>query len=399
MSWFKSMQAYRLTAPFTLSPDALEDKLKAMAFAPCGDADMTSRGWIPPRDNSKLVHSVNRQILIALGAEKKLLPASVIKAVTSERAAELEEQQGFKPGRKQMKELKEQVTDELIPRAFSTRRVTHVWIDPVNGWLVVDAASASKADEVFTLLLKSLDTLPFATLRTVRSPVSAMTEWLAADEAPAGFTVDQDTELQSRGDGKATVKYVRHTLEVEDVRRHIAAGKQATKLALTWADQVSFVLTDNLTIKRIAPLDVLKENTDSKTMDVDERFDTDFTLMTGELAKLLADLVDALGGEGAPEKGQLDIDDIPALEAEKKAAAADTADPEHDTLYAQAVSVVLANDRGSISLIQRHLRIGYNRAARMIEKMEADGIVSKMNINGSRSVLPFSVSKPEQHAS
>ena len=93
-------------------------------------------------------------MLLMLGTEKKLLPASVINQVTKARAAEIEEQQGFKPGRKQMKELKEQVTDELLPRAFSIRRDTRVWIDPVNGWLVVDSSSPAKADEILKLLLE-----------------------------------------------------------------------------------------------------------------------------------------------------------------------------------------------------------------------------------------------------
>jgi recombination associated protein RdgC len=295
--WFKNLQLYRLTAPWTMTSDQLEASLAPQAFAACGSLDMQTQGWVSPRDNGMLVHTVNRQLLLQLGTEKKLLPSTVINQVTKARAVELEEQQGFKPGRKQMKELKEQVTDELLPRAFSIRRSTFVWIDPVNGWLVVDAASPAKADEVFKLLLKSLEVLPFASLRTERSPQSAMTDWLAADEAPAGFTVDQDTELRSTNEGKATVRYVRHTLEAEDVRRHIAAGKQCTRLALTWADRVSFVLTESLAVKRVAPLDVLKENADSGVQNEDERFDTDFALMTGELAKLIGDLVEALGGE------------------------------------------------------------------------------------------------------
>lgn len=295
--WFKNLQLYRLTAPWNWTPEQLEEKLAAQAFAPCASGDMESRGWLSPRDNGMLVHTVNRQLLLQLGSEKKLLPSSVINQVTKARAAELEEQQGFKPGRKQMKELKEQVTEELLPRAFSIRRTTRVWVDPVNGWMAIDAASAAKADEVFKLLLKSLDTLPFASLRTERSPQSAMTDWLASDEAPGGFTIDQDTELRAAGESKATVRYVRHTLEAEDVRRHIAAGKQCTRLAMTWNDRVSFVLTDTLTVKRVAPLDVLKENADAATMNDDERFDSDFALMSGELAQLLADLVLALGGE------------------------------------------------------------------------------------------------------
>lgn len=294
--WFKNLQIYRLPAPWAVTPEQLEAALVPQAFAPCTSLDMQSQGWLSPRDNGMLVHTINRQMLILLGTEKKLLPATVINQVSKARAAEIEEQQGFAPGRKQMKDIKEQVTDELLPRAFSICRNTWTWIDPVNGWLVVDAGTPAKAEEVIKLLLKSVDKLPLETLHVARSPVTTMTDWLAADEAPVGFTVDQDTELRATGEGKATVRYVRHTIEADDVRRHIASGKQCTRLAMTWADKISFVLTESLSVKRIAPLDVLKE-TDATTKNDDERFDGDLMLMTGELAKLIADLVEALGGE------------------------------------------------------------------------------------------------------
>jgi len=237
--------------------------------------------------------------MILLGTEKKLLPATVVNQVTKARAAEIEEQQGYAPGRKQLKDLKEQVTDELLPRAFSIQRNTWVWIDPVNGWLVIDAASPAKAEEILKLLLGSVDKLQVAGLRTAHSPLTSMTNWLASDEAPHGFTVDQDTELRAAGESKATVRYVRHTIEADDVRRHIASGKQCTRLAMTWADHISFVLTESLAIKRIAPLDVLKEGNDTSSKNDDERFDSDMMLMTGELNKMLNDLVFALGGEPA----------------------------------------------------------------------------------------------------
>lgn len=300
--WFKNLQIYRLPAPWAMTAEQLEARLAPQTFAPCTSLDMQSQGWVSPRDNGMLVHTVNRQMLILLGTEKKLLPSSVINQVAKEKAAELEEQQGFKPGRKQMKEIKEQVTDDLLPRAFSIKRNTWTWIDPVNGWLVVDAASASKAEEVLKLLIKAIDKFPMDSLRVNRSPVAAMTDWLAADEAPGGFTVDQDTELRATGEGKATVRYVRHTLEADDVRRHIAAGKQCTRLAMTWADRVSFVLTESLTIKRVAPLDVLKEDSDSAMKNDDERFDSDIALMTGELHRMISDLVEALGGEMQEKK-------------------------------------------------------------------------------------------------
>jgi recombination associated protein RdgC len=231
-----------------------------------------------------------------LQTEKKLIPQKAVNQLAKKRAVEMTEAQGFAPGKKAMKELKERIADELLPRALSIAATTAVWIDPVNGWLVVDASSPAKADEVIKLLLKAVDKLPLESLRVQRSPVSVMTEWLQADDAPAGFTVDMDTELRATGESKAAVRYVKHSLDPEEVRRHITAGKQCTRLAMTWDSKISFVLTEGLEIKGIKPLDVIAEK-ESSTKNDEERFDGDFMLMTGELAKLLADVVEALGGE------------------------------------------------------------------------------------------------------
>jgi recombination associated protein RdgC len=294
--WFKNLQIYRLPAPWAYTPEQLEAALEPHAFVPASSNELLRQGWDKPRPNGGLVHVVNKQMLIVLGTEKKLLPSSVINQVAKARAAELEEAQGFAPGKKAMKELKERVADELLPRAFSIRGNVWTWIDPVNGWLVVDAASPAKADEVIKLLLKAVDKLPLESLRVQRSPVGVMTEWLQTDEAPAGFTVDMDTELRATGESKAAVRYVRHTLEPAEVRRHIEAGKQCTRLALTWDSKISFVLTESLAIKSVKALDVLAEK-ESSTRNDEERFDGDFMLMTGELAKMMADVVEALGGE------------------------------------------------------------------------------------------------------
>ncbi|CAB3747673.1 recombination-associated protein RdgC [Burkholderia puraquae] len=295
--WFKNLQLHRLPAPWAVTPDQMEKWLAPHAFQPGSSVEMQRAGWASPRDDGALVYSNNRQMLLLFRAEKKLLPASVINQVTKARALEVEEQQGFKVGRKQLRELKEQVTDELLPRAFSIRRDTRVWIDTANGWLVIDAAAQALADDVRSLLVKSIDTLPLAGVQVARSPVASMTDWLLSGDAPGGFTVDQDAELRSSGEGGATVRYVGHALEANDMRRHIEAGKQCMRLAMTWDDRISFVLTPSLTIKRVTPLDVIKEAADPTAQNDDERFDSDFTLMTGELARMLTDLVDILGGD------------------------------------------------------------------------------------------------------
>lgn len=307
--WFRNLQVYRLPAGWNMTADALEEQLARKRFHPCGSQDQESRGWTSPSGDDVLVHRVNRQWLIALGFEQRLLPSSVVKQEAEMRAEELAEQQGYKPGRKQMKELREQITQEFLPRAFTRRKKVFAWIDPIDGWLAIDAPSQARAEDLLEVLRQTLDDLPLALLRTELSPVSAMTDWLAANEAPDGFTIDQDCELRSITEDKAAVRYVRHNLDGDEVREHIAAGKLPTRLALTFDDRISFILTDKLEIKRLDFLDIVKESLDSgDSEDARALFDASFVLMTAEAVRLLAALVAALGGElqadaapGAPQ--------------------------------------------------------------------------------------------------
>ena len=298
--WFKNLTLYRVPS-WQISAGELEAALARQAFQGCGQMDMESRGWVAPRgEGDALVHALGRQLLIALCVEQKLLPAAVISQYAKTRAEEIEAQQGSKPGRKQLREIRERIADELLPRAFTRRRVSHAWIDPVNGWLVIDAANQARAEEVLEALRKSLDELPLALVNTRLSPMSAMTAWLAGNEAPAGFTIDRDCEMLAPGDEKATVRYLRHPLEAQEVRAHIAEGKQVTKLALTWNERISFLLHENLQVKRLAFLDILKEQSEHNVEAAGEQFDADFAIMAGELARFLPELAAALGGMEDP---------------------------------------------------------------------------------------------------
>lgn len=294
--WFKNLKIFCLAPSWSPSADSLEAALEKYAFQPSGTQEMQSLGWIPVRDDSGLVYGLDGHFFLCLRADKKLLPSTVINQVARAKAQDIEEQQGYKPGRKQMKEIKERVTDELMPKAFSIYRDTRVWIDTKNHRLVIDAAAAAKCDEVVGMLAKAMDPFPISQLHVEQSPASAMTSWLIGDEAPSGLSIDQDTELRSTSESRAAVRYVRQSIEIDDVRKHVQAGKQCTRLALTWADRVSFVLTDGLDVKRIAPLDVLKEGADSTAHNEADQFNSDMTLMTGELSQLIDALTDALGG-------------------------------------------------------------------------------------------------------
>ncbi|MDR2678628.1 MAG: recombination-associated protein RdgC [Zoogloeaceae bacterium] len=299
--WFKNLQIYRLPHPWNVTRDALDENLQNRLFHPCGSQEARSMGFTPPRIEApdSMVHAVGGHWLLQLTVEERLLPAAVIQQEAHERAAKKAEEQGYPLGKKALRELKERVVEELLPRAFTRRRHTALWIDPANGWLGVDAASIAKAEEALETLRDALGEFPLALVRTQLSPTAAMADWLAAGEAPAGFSIDRDCELISAAEEKSAVRYVRHPLNDEsvsaEIRAHLAAGKVPAKLALTFADRLSFLLTEKGEIKRLAFLDIVKEETE--TLDAAEVFDAEFALQSGEFSRFLPALMEVLGGE------------------------------------------------------------------------------------------------------
>ncbi len=294
--WFKNLLIYRVTGG-DLTASELETALAEHILQDCLQMELQSRGWILPKENpGRFVHSHNEHLLIAFGVKRKLLPATVINQYAKDRITVMEQHQGYKPGKKQIRDIKEAVMFELMPRAFVQQQTTYAWIDAAKKLLIIDTANLKKAEELIELLIKTTHGLKIAPFATKISPSAIMTRWLSGDEPPAVFTIDRDCELQSASDEKSIVRYAHHILEADETSRHIRAGKKVTRLALTWANKISFVLQDNLHIRRVVPLDIVKESTETSEF-ADDIFDSDFVMMTGELSQLLPDLTHALGGE------------------------------------------------------------------------------------------------------
>jgi len=296
---FKNLVFSRLPAEWSVSAAELEAQLANRTLQPCGPFDMSSKGWVTVTHGGRLLHTVNQQHLIALGTDDKLLPASIVKQAALERADVQAQEQGFPVGRKQMRDLRMRVADELRARALTRRRVTRAWIDPQGGWLAVDAASVPRAELVVETLSDTLGSFAPVGIQTARSPQAAMASWLLRGEAPARFSIDDDLELQTADKTKAVIRYTRHPLDGKEIRAHLVAGKFPTRLGLTWNDRVSFVLTDKLQVKRLDFLEMGKEDGEGDDVDPAEQFDIDFAVMAGELASMLKDLAAVLGDESA----------------------------------------------------------------------------------------------------
>ena len=295
---FKNVMVFRIGPDWSLPVDEAHNRLDAFRFVPCGLSQEQSSGWVEPRGdaNGALVESIGGQWIMKFMVEARVLPGAVVKRKVDEQAAQIEATTGRKPGKKEIRDLRDNARLELLPMAFTKQSSVTVWIDPAARWLVVDAGSSARGDAVVTALVEAFAGLVVLPLQTKISPAAAMSHWLTTQEPPYRFTVDRECELKAADESKAVVRYSRHPLDIEEVCQHIAAGKLPTRLAMTWNDRVSLLLTDNLQLKKISFLDVVFEGGAKNGKD-DSGFDADAAIATGELEKMLPDLIEALDGE------------------------------------------------------------------------------------------------------
>ncbi|WBY03266.1 recombination-associated protein RdgC [Ramlibacter tataouinensis] len=302
MPLFKNIVVYRIGPEWTPPPlEQLEADLQRLAFQPCEPTQERSAGWVPPRgaEHGAMVESVAGQWILKLAVERKAVPAGAVRTELEARCKAIEAERGRKPGRKEKTELKAEIVHTFLPRAFSKRSSHILWLDLERRALVIAAGSVKAAEPVVKplvdLMAELRHVMPLVPLSTALAPATAMADWLASKQAPAGFTIDRDLELKNPGEEKSVVRYSRHNLELDEIGQHIQEGKLPAQLALTWNDKVSFVLTDQLAIRKI---DIRGVEDAPKGED---GFDADAAIATAELSGLLPDLLAALGGELLPQ--------------------------------------------------------------------------------------------------
>jgi len=298
--WFNNLQIYRLTKPFDLTPEALDEQLSEHDFVPCGSQDLTRSGWVPPlgRHGTELVHVTNSCLMICSKLQQKLLPAAVINEQLEQKLIQIEANEVRKLRRKERQSLKDEVVFSMMPQAFVRSSLRFAYISPRDNLLVINAASTGRAEEFLQLLREAIGSFSAIPLASKNQPIDIMTRWVNSGLPAAGFELGEECELRDDADISSVIRCKNRDLGATEILSHLKAGMHVSKLALRWQDRIECVIDEKLVIKRLRFSDLVQQKaSEVEAEDVAQQFDVDFSIMALELSEFLKALMAALGGE------------------------------------------------------------------------------------------------------
>lgn len=364
----KNLIIYRVNRDVKFNPDEMEKQLAEFALTPIGSQDKQKLGWVLALPGGELfVHYSGDNILLRSCKQEKLLPASCINKLVQEKVEQLEAQQGRPLKKREKADIKDDIIMDALPTAFIKESFTSLYILPSQGVIVVDASSHGKAEGALALLRKTLGSLPVVPLLPNTPVETTLTQWVKDGTTPSGFSIGSSAAMRSIVEKGAQVTLKHEELSAQSVLKHIEENKVVTSLSMDWQERISFTLKDSMAITRVSFSDDLKDqNGDIPREDKLARLDADFTLISGELTVFITELTSALGGIMDQE---------------------DQKNMSEDELVVSVIEFVKQERRASVTAIQRKFWIGYNKASRILERLEGLLVVSKPDREGQRTVL------------
>jgi len=371
----KNIIIYRVNRDVDFNAEKLEQQLEEFKLTPCGSQDKQKFGWVSALPKGQMfTHLSDGHILLRSCKQEKLLPAACINKLVKEKVDYMEAQEGRPLKKAEKDDIRDDIVMDKLPTAFIKDTFTNVFIFPSDGLIVVDASTHKKAEDTLALLRKSMGSLPCIPLIPQIAVETTLTEWVKTGDVPSGYEIGNAADMKSILDDGGTVKLKNNELTSNAVHQHIEENKMVIALELSWQDRISFVLKENMQLSRVNFGDVITDqNEDIPREDVHARMDADFALAAGEMLALIKSLINVLGG-------------LPLLDEEAETSMTNL-EKRCEAILEDAIAFVKETRRASVSALQRKFKIGFNHAARIMERMEEMNIVSKPAHNGNREVL------------
>lgn len=311
--WFKNILLYEILEPFPCDSNELMDKLAKKAIRPTHKTEKETMGWVSPFGDESDVysHSIGGCHLLKACREIRLLPSTVIQDSLVKKIKEIEAGEDRKVMKREKSRIKDDIIFDLLPKAFTRRVYTYLYVDTVNRWVIVDASSRATAESILQLLRDSLGGLKLGLPEFTFTPTRVMTDWLTNFNLPSFIDVDDTCELMEVHNGDGIIRCKRQDLAANEIQHHLKSGKQVVKLGLTWKSRMSFILEQDFAVKRIQCLDTINEARKDTEAETDaEKLDADFTLMQGEFRDLLADLFSLLRDKNAEAGECVEVEEV-----------------------------------------------------------------------------------------
>ena len=305
--FFKNLTMFRFPVPTgsvaSIDVSEVDALLPHSILKPVGPLEMSSRGFISPfgrEEKEQLSRCIGNVLWLTVGGEEKILPGVVVNDLLEKKLEEIEEREGRKPGGRERKRLKDDLLQELLPRAFVKSSRSDVFLDLQHGVAAVNTSSRKTGESVMGDIRGLLGSFPAMPLNAEVSPRAILTAWIAGEPLPEGLSLGEECHLQDPVTGGAVIRCQYQELRCEEIDKHLEAGKQVTKLALVFEDNLSFVLGDDLIVRKLKFLDGALDKLDhieeeGRRAELDARF----VLQSGEIRRLFLLLEQAFKLSGA----------------------------------------------------------------------------------------------------
>lgn len=288
---FKQAQLFSLNKSLPKQLSSLLPKLESLIFKNCPPSFSSSHGWVAPTKDkdAPLIYSMGNYLLFNIQFEEKVLPAGVIKKELDNKISELQQKEDRKIYSKEKKNLRDEVTMTLLPRAFTQISQVYACIDTKNNWLILNSLQAEKTKSIISAFKKcfDVDATPFK----LKKIPYLLTQWVKENDAPDGIEILDQCFLQDPNAIKRNIRAQSQSLSSPPLQALIDSGLEVKQLLLGWQDAIKFTLTEHMHLKNIRLADELINDADEAASESAlDRFNTDFILMTKTLEPLFLTL-------------------------------------------------------------------------------------------------------------
>jgi recombination associated protein RdgC len=293
---FRNLRFYKINEPWPESEADLSEKLAARKFIACNAYSDKSAGWEPPveLEEAFLCRRVGKADLLQLRTQTRVMPPAAVNEALAERVAEFRQRTGDLPTPGEKRRLKEELKDELMPKALLRSQRTRACFLLDESVLAIDANSPSMAEGLLDSLRPCFGRFECFPLEFRSSPAELIRR-IFMGERVAGFDLGRECRLQDPRDRTAVGAWRNIELDDDAIRRHVLDGMRLTHLGIGFQQTATAVLAEDGVVSKLKIL--MDEDTQAEwDQDPAARLDADFALLAGTATNLLGSLKKALGG-------------------------------------------------------------------------------------------------------